>query len=85
MNLGLEELGLEALSDDFVFDNQLLARILLKNRPIGEVSCPTRYFEEDSSINFSRSGRYGFGCLGTALAFRLSRLGLAPSALFRHK
>src|SRR6185436_10258415 len=59
----LEALPLDANSDDFVFDNQMLAEILWRGFRVGEVSCPTKYFEEASSINFTRSLRYGFGCL----------------------
>src|SRR5207245_9825548 len=62
----LERLPLEANSDDFVFDNQMLAQILWFGCTIAEVSCPTRYFAEASSISFRRSVHYGFGCLSTA-------------------
>jgi glycosyltransferase involved in cell wall biosynthesis len=78
----LEKIPYEANSDDFVFDNQMLAEILWLGETIAEVSCPTRYFEEASSIGFRRSVRYGIGCVATALAFRLARLGLVRSALF---
>lgn len=79
----LERLPLERNSDDFVFDNQMLAQILWFGFAIGEVTCPTKYFAEASSINFRRSVRYGFGCLGTGLAFRLAKWGV-PSARFPH-
>jgi glycosyltransferase involved in cell wall biosynthesis len=69
-------------SDDFVFDNQILAQILWSGFTIAEVSCPTKYFPEASSINFRRSVRYGWGCLGTAILFRLARWKLARSRLF---
>ena len=69
-------------SDDFVFDNQMLAQILWHGFTIGEVSCPTKYFKEASSINFRRSIKYGFGCLGTGLNFRLAKMGIAHSRLF---
>ncbi len=72
----LEKIPFESNSDDFIFDNQILAQTLWLGAPIGEVSCPTKYFEEASSINFRRSVQYGFGCLGVALRFRLARLGL---------
>jgi glycosyltransferase involved in cell wall biosynthesis len=72
----LETLPLEENSDDFVFDNQMLAQVLWFGFEIGEVSCPTRYFAEASSISFRRSVRYGFGVLGTALEFRLAKMGL---------
>jgi hypothetical protein len=72
----LETLPLNENSDDFVFDNQMLAQSVAFGFRIGEVSCPTRYFPEASSINFRRSVVYGFGVLGTALLFRLHRWGL---------
>jgi glycosyltransferase involved in cell wall biosynthesis len=78
----LERLPLAANSNDFVFDNQMLAQILWFHYTIAEVSCPTRYFAEASSINFRRSVKYGFGCLGTALSFRLAKMNLRSSALF---
>jgi uncharacterized radical SAM superfamily protein len=78
----LEELPIEVNSDDFVFDNQMLAQILWYNHTIAEVSCPTKYFPEASSINFRRSLTYGFGCLWTALIFRLARMKLIKSKLF---
>jgi len=74
----LEKLPFDSNSDDFVFDNQILAQIVALGCPIGELTCPARYMPEASSINFRRSVRYGFGCLGTALRFRLARWGLAP-------
>lgn len=78
----LESLDLSRNSDDFVFDNQMLAQILWQGHAIGEISCPAKYFPEASSINFSRSVRYGIGCLATALTYRLARMGLARSSLF---
>ena len=72
----LERLPLQANSDDFVFDNQVLAQIIAVGCPIGEVTCPARYMPEASSINFRRSVRYGFGCLATGLRFRFARWGL---------
>ena len=73
----LERLPLETNSDDFVFDNQILAQVLWLGAAIGEVTCPAKYLPEASSINFRRSVRYGLGCLATAARFRLARLGLA--------
>ena len=73
----LEQLPLAENSDDFVFDNQMLAQILWLGYTIAEVSCPTKYFPEASSINFRRSVQYGLGCLATALTFRLARMGFA--------
>ncbi len=78
----LEKLPIDANSDDFVFDNQMLAQILWHGYTIAEVSCPTKYFPDASSINFARSLRYGFGCLWTGLQFRLSRSGIMKSELF---
>jgi len=72
----LETLPLQENSDDFVFDNQMLAQALWFGFEIGEISCPTRYFGEASSINLRRSIRYGFGVLGTSIQFRLARWGL---------
>jgi glycosyltransferase involved in cell wall biosynthesis len=74
----LERLPLESNSDDFVFDNQMLAQVLWLGCDIGEVTCPAKYMPEASSINFQRSVRYGLGCMETAFRFRLARLGLAP-------
>lgn len=78
----LEKIPFEANSDDFVFDNQMLAQILWMGYTIAEVSCPTRYFPEASSINFRRSVRYGLGCVATAVLFRLARIGLVRTRLF---
>ena len=78
----LERLPLDANSNDFAFDAQMLAEILWAGATIAEVSCPTVYFKDASSINFRRSVTYGFGCLGVALLFRLCRTGLARSAKF---
>jgi glycosyltransferase involved in cell wall biosynthesis len=78
----LEGLPLAMNSDDFVFDNQLLAQAIYFNFRIGEISCPTRYFPEASSIGFARSVQYGFGVLGTALAFRLQRWRIGRSPIF---
>ena len=75
-------LPLEANSDDFVFDNQMLAQTIWMGFQVGEVSCPTRYASENSSINFRRSVKYGFGCLGTAAMFRLCKWRIARSPLF---
>lgn len=73
----LESLPLERNSDDFVFDNEMLAQVMAAGFRIGEISCPTKYFEEASSINFRRSVVYGFGVLWTALRYRLQAWGLA--------
>jgi glycosyltransferase involved in cell wall biosynthesis len=79
----LLRLPLEANSDDFVFDNQMLAQVIYFGFRIGEVSCPTKYFAEASSINFLRSTAYGLGCLRTALQFALARWGGPRPAIFR--
>ena len=78
----LERLPLEANSDDFVFDNQVLAEILWLGCTIAEISCPTKYFPEASSINFRRSVRYGFGCLWTGFRFRFAKMRILRSRLF---
>ena len=72
----LEQLPLEQNSDDFVFDNQMLAQIIRLGHTIGEISCPAKYFEDASSINLSRSIRYGLGCMWVALSFFAARVGL---------
>lgn len=78
----LTRLPLDANSDDFVFDNQMLAQTIWMGFQVGEVSCPTRYASENSSINFRRSVQYGFGCLETALMYRLCKWKVARSPLF---
>jgi len=78
----LESLPLLENSDDFVFDNQMLAQILLAGFEIGEVSCPAAYFEEASSINFERSVTYGLGVLTTSIQAFLQRHGLASYPIF---
>jgi len=78
----LENLALEKNSDDFVFDNQMLAQIIWQGYTIAEISCPTRYFAETSSINFRRSVQYGIGCLWTGIQFRGALMGLCRSRLF---
>ncbi|MDH3972664.1 MAG: glycosyltransferase family 2 protein [Deltaproteobacteria bacterium] len=78
----LEGLPLNRNGDDFVFDNQMLAQAIYFEYRIGEISCPTRYFAEASSISFKRSVVYGFGVLATALKFRLHKMGLKKIPLF---
>ncbi len=78
----LETVKFEKNSNDFVFDNQMLAQVIYHGFQIGEITCPTKYFPEASSINFSRSVAYGLGVLKTALAFRLHKAGILRSALF---
>ncbi|MHC4989087.1 MAG: glycosyltransferase family 2 protein [Planctomycetota bacterium] len=79
----LEKLPLEQNSDDFIFDNQMLGQILWHGYQIAEVSCPTKYFAEASSINFRRSCKYGFGCLWVGLQYRLAKMGLVRPKLFK--
>jgi hypothetical protein len=78
----LETLPLDENSNDFVFDNQMLAQIISFGFRIGEVTCPTRYSPESSSINFKRSVIYGMGVLSTSLQFRLNKWGLLSSPVF---
>ena len=79
----LEAVPFETNSDDFVFDNELLAQIFYAGYEIAEITCPTKYFEEASSINLKRSTIYGLGVLRVSLQYRLQRLGLINSRLFR--
>jgi glycosyltransferase involved in cell wall biosynthesis len=81
----LEQVPWPENSDDFVFDNQMLAQVLWGGFKVAEVSCPTKYFPEASSITFRRSVRYGLGCLDTSLRFRLARWGLIRSHLFAER
>lgn len=78
----LERLPIEFNSDDFVFDNQMLTQIVWLDYTVAEVSCPTKYFKEASSINLVRSIKYGLGCLLTALTFRLVKMRIISSRLF---
>lgn len=79
------KINIEANSDDFVFDNQMLAQIFFAGFEIGEVTCPTKYFEEASSINFSRSVKYGMGVLRVSFQYRFAKWGLAKPVIFRAK
>jgi glycosyltransferase involved in cell wall biosynthesis len=78
----LETIAWKKNSDDFIFDNQFLSQAIFAKFRIGEITCPTKYFKEASSINFSRSVKYGLGCLLTAVIFRLHKIGLYKSILF---
>jgi glycosyltransferase involved in cell wall biosynthesis len=78
----LQDLNWQANSDDFVFDNQFLVQGIIAGFRLGEISVPTKYLEEASSINFKRSVRYGFGVLGTSVIGLLARLGLYRSSRF---
>ena len=78
----LENLPLAECDDDFIFDNEMLALLFYNNYKIGELSCPTKYFKEASSINFMRSCNYGLGVLAVSLKYRLAKLGL-KSKIFK--
>jgi glycosyltransferase involved in cell wall biosynthesis len=79
----LETLPLLENSDDFVFDNQMIAQAVMFGFPIGEISCPTKYFKEASSINFRRSVQYGLGVLATTATFVAHKMGIIHSPLFK--
>lgn len=79
----LEKVNYKLNSDDFVFDNQMLAQIFYAGFEIAEITCPTRYFDEASSINISRSIRYGLGVLGVSLSYALQKTGLFKFRIFR--
>ena len=79
----LEKINFNNCSDDFVFDNQLLAQIFYRNFEIGEISCPTHYDENSSSINFLRSVKYGLGVLKVSVEYRLAKAGLYQSIIFK--
>jgi hypothetical protein len=79
----LEALPLEENSDDFVFDNEMLVQAAYFGFKIGELSCPTRYFTDASSINFRRSVKYGFGVLGTTMQYLLAKWGIREAAMLK--
>ena len=79
----LKDIPFNDNSDDFVFDNQILAQIIFAGHEIGEISCPTKYFKEASSINFLRSLKYGFGVVMVSLSFFLQKIGLAKFKIFK--
>ncbi|MBK9396299.1 MAG: glycosyltransferase family 2 protein [Saprospiraceae bacterium] len=81
----LNNINYQANSDDFVFDNQMIAQIFYQGYEIGEITCPTKYFKEASSINFSRSVKYGLGVLGTSLSYRLNKWGILNSKIYLPK
>ena len=81
----LESIDFTANSDDFVFDNQMVAQIFYAGHEVAEVTCPTKYFEEASSINLSRSAIYGLGVLRVSLEYRLSKWGLFRPAYLKGK
>jgi hypothetical protein len=79
----LEKIDLSRNSDDFIFDNEMIAQIFYQNFEIAEVTCPTKYFKEASSINFSRSMKYGLGVLKVSLFYFLTKIGLMKWKLLR--
>ncbi|HIF14294.1 MAG TPA: glycosyltransferase family 2 protein [Bacteroidetes bacterium] len=78
----LENIKYEVNSDDFIFDNQMLGQVFNKGYEIAEVTCPTKYFDEASSINFSRSVKYGLGVIGVSLSFFIQKTGLFRFKIF---
>ncbi|MCP4075972.1 MAG: glycosyltransferase family 2 protein, partial [Gammaproteobacteria bacterium] len=78
----LDIINYEINSDDFVFDNQMLSQIFMAGYEIGEITCPTRYFEEASSINFRRSAKYGLGVLATSIRHFLHKRNIVKSKLY---
>ena len=80
----LEEINFASNSDDFIFDNQVLSQVIFAGYEIGEITCPTKYFGEASSINFRRSVKYGFGVILTSWMHFFQRIGLAKFEMYRH-
>ena len=78
----LQSIPFESNSDDFIFDNEMLSQIIYAGFPIAEVTCPTKYFEEASSINVSRSIKYGLGVMRVSIAHRLQKMGLIKSPIY---
>ncbi len=79
----LRNVNFKANSDDFVFDNQMIAQIFYKKYEIGEITCPTKYFDEASSINFIRSVKYGLGVLNVSFQYLFQRIGIAKYTIFK--
>jgi glycosyltransferase involved in cell wall biosynthesis len=79
----LKDIKFNENSDDFIFDNQMLAQIMFKSHLIGEITCPTKYFEEASSINFQRSSVYGIGVLWTSIKYFLTKIGIINWKILR--
>lgn len=78
-----EKINIEANSDDFIFDNQMIAQVFNANFEIAEITCPTKYFDEASSINFKRSSIYGLGVLKVSILYRLNKWGIYTSNIFK--
>jgi len=81
----LETISYHENSDDFVFDNQMISQIFYSGFQIAEITCPTKYFPEASSINFKRSMKYGIGVLGVSFTHFLNKLGLAKNRIYIRK
>ncbi len=81
----LETIDFDANDDDFVFDNEMLSQVIYAQFRIGEITCPTKYFEEASSINFSRSMKYGLGVLGVSFGHFFQRMGIVNKPMYRRK
>ncbi len=81
----LEKINYHANSDDFVFDNQMISQIFYADFEIAEITCPTKYFPDASSINFQRSAKYGLGVVGTSVSHLLNKMGLMKSAIYQTK
>lgn len=81
----LRDINYNINSDDFIFDNQMLAQICYKGYEIAEITCPTKYFDDASSINVARSTKYGFGVLGTSWLYFFNKIGIAKSKIFHKK
>lgn len=79
----LESIDFESNSDDFIFDNEMLCQLIYKGFEIAEVTCPTKYFEEASSINLKRSSIYGLGCIKNSIVFRLNKWGVLSSGMYK--
>ena len=81
----LEKINYHANSDDFVFDNQMLSQIIYAGYEIAEVTCPTKYFKEASSINFKRSMKYGMGVMGVSFLHFFCKMGMAKSEIYKKR
>ena len=81
----LRDINYNINSDDFIFDNQMLAQIFYAGHEIAEITCPTKYFEEASSINLSRSTTYGLGVLGVSWKYFFNKIGIVKSDMFHKK
>mgnify|MGYP006232523771 FL=1 len=79
----LESINYNINSDDFIFDNQMLAQIFYKGFEIAEITCPTKYYDDASSINLARSSKYGMGVLGVSWLYFFNKIGIAKSKMFR--